>query len=72
MSKRKKRSSRARARARRNVVSGPSRSPQTENAAASDEPSHREYAYVSQDLKRVTILAAALFGLLIALSFFIR
>ncbi|MBN1580535.1 MAG: hypothetical protein JXA89_07510 [Anaerolineae bacterium] len=31
-----------------------------------------EYDYVITDLKRVAILAAAMFALLIALSFFIR
>jgi hypothetical protein len=35
-------------------------------------PDFHEYAYVITDLRRVAILAAAMFGLLIALSFFIR
>ena len=41
-------------------------SPEEENAA--DFP---EYAYVVADLRRVGILAAAMFALLVALSFFI-
>jgi len=46
--------------------------PQETPASAQAEPSGMpEYAYVVGDLKRVTILAAAMFALLIALSFFI-
>jgi len=37
-----------------------------------DLPDSQEYRYVVDDLKRVAILAAAMFALLIALSFFIR
>jgi len=41
--------------------------------AVPEGPSHSgEYEYVIADLKRVAILAAAMFALLIALSFFIR
>jgi len=42
-------------------------------AAAVAEPAadRQEYAYVVADLKRVAILAAAMFALLIGLSFFI-
>jgi hypothetical protein len=35
-------------------------------------PDFHEYRYVITDLKRVAILAASMFALLIALSFFIR
>jgi hypothetical protein len=41
-------------------------------AAEPPRPDLHEYEYVFGDLKRVAILAAALFALLIGLSFFIR
>jgi hypothetical protein len=40
-------------------------------AAQVDPSGTQEYEYVTKDLKRVGILAAALFALLFALSFFI-
>ena len=43
--------------------------PSTQTQQTSDL---NEYKYVIADLKRVAILAAAMFALLIALSFFIR
>ena len=41
-------------------------------AEAPEEPDFGEYSYVIADLKRVAILAGAMFALLVALSFFIR
>ena len=35
------------------------------------EPTFQEYRYIVADLKRMVLLAAAIFALLIALSFFI-
>ncbi len=37
-----------------------------------DEPSLKEYGYVISDLKRVAAVAAAMFALLIGLSFLFR
>jgi hypothetical protein len=44
--------------------------PQVEQEPAA--PDQGEYRYVATDLKRLAILAAAMFALLIVLSFFIR
>ena len=44
----------------------------TAPAAEPSRPDFHEYEYVFTDLKRVAILAAALFALLIGLSFFIQ
>jgi hypothetical protein len=41
-------------------------------AEAQEQPDFSEYSYVITDLRRVAILAAAMFALLIALSLFIR
>jgi hypothetical protein len=35
------------------------------------EPTFQEYRYIVADLKRMVLLAAAIFALLIALSFFV-
>ena len=44
-----------------------------DSPAVPAEPSYSgEYEYVIADLRRVAVLAAAMFALLIALSFFIR
>jgi hypothetical protein len=40
--------------------------------AAVEAPAEPEYAYVVADMRHVALLAAAMFALLIALSFFIR
>ena len=83
MSKRKKKLSRARTRRDNDSLqqvsalqkpSAQGKNPPSEDPTpAQAEPSGlREYAYVVGDLKRVTILAVAMFALLIALSFFIR
>jgi hypothetical protein len=82
MSKRKRKLDRARTRREPSApqkasalqnASAQAKSPPSEDPTpAQAEPSGlREYAYVVGDLKRVTILAAAMFALLIALSFFI-
>ena len=71
MSKRKKRSSRASSRAPRSVSSEKSQAPPSAAVAETDSSSPQEYEYVSKDLRQVGILAAALFALLFALSFFI-
>jgi hypothetical protein len=78
MSKRKRKSSRRRSSARRSTTTGPRQRPAQSslNAPASVADSaagatDSEYKYVTSDLKRVTILAVAMFALLIALSFFI-
>ncbi len=73
-----KKSRRARKRARKNVASSVSqpmdrRVPATEAPPVEQViPDFHEYHYVITDLKRVAILAFAMFALLIALSFFIR
>jgi hypothetical protein len=71
MSKRKRKSSRIRSLTPRNVASG--ESPPSQHAAPGlpEQVSLDEYDYVSQDLRQVTLLAAAMFALLIGLSFFI-
>jgi hypothetical protein len=78
MSKRKRKSSRTRSTARRSSASGSSQPKgQSLQKAPVDLPdapagaADKEYRYVASDLKRVTILAATMFALLIALSFFI-
>ena len=71
MSKRKKKSSRARSRAQRNVSSEQNQAPSSVTTAQADPSREQEYRHVTQDLKQVTILAAAMFALLFALSFFL-
>jgi hypothetical protein len=71
MSKRKKKSKRTRSQSRRNTASNNKQAPEAPTVAPADETPWREYAYVNKDLRQVTILAAAMFALLIALSFFI-
>ncbi len=57
------------------LVSAPSQAP-AETLPVKDQPQglpySQEYRFVVDDLKRVVILAAAMFALLIALSFFIH
>jgi hypothetical protein len=72
MSKQRSRSSRARSRSRRNPRPRTAPAPQVISPEPASEPEKPEYKYVIDDLRRVIILAAAMFGLLIALSFFIR
>lgn len=71
-----KRSRRARKGKQRAAASAAGRSSQVsapvEPTAKPDEPGLHEYTYVITDLRRVTILATAMFALLVALSFFIR
>ena len=65
MSKRKKKSSRSPSQAQRSI---PASSSQVLSGATPDQadPSGlQEYEYVTKDLKRVTILAAAMFALLV-------
>ena len=71
MSKRKKKSSRARSRAQRNIPSDKNQALSSVTTAPADSSGEQEYKYVTQDLKQVAILAAAMFALLFALSFFI-
>ena len=73
-----KKSRRARKRARRSTVSTKGR-PADELTPAPQPPVQdqgtanlREYAYVIADLRQVTILALAVFALLIGLSFLVR
>lgn len=71
MSKRKKKSKRARSQSQRSVASPASQALQTLETPSDSQANSQEYAYVNKDLRQVTILAAAMFALLIALSFFI-
>lgn len=71
MSKRKRRSNRARSRTTRSTPSSTSQAPQAVDQASVSQPDVPEYKYVTDDLRHVVILAAAMFALLIALSFFI-
>ena len=70
-----KKSRRARKKSGRNVSRGAVQAPKaTETAAAvAAEPAadQHEYTYVTADLRQVVILAAAMFALLVGLSFFI-
>jgi hypothetical protein len=71
MSKRKKRSRRATSQAQRSISLDLDQVLPDPTAAQADPSGMQEYEYVTKDLKRVGILAAALFALLFALSFFI-
>jgi len=71
-----KKSRRARKKKARNVSRGAAvvsaaetAAPEAAAEAAADRP---EYAYVVADIRQVAILAAAMFVLLVGLSFFIR
>jgi hypothetical protein len=76
MTKRSRRARRSTSRRNYTRPTSPSRNytapvikpPDSEEAA----PDFGEYRYVISDLKRVGILAASMFALLVALSFFIR
>lgn len=70
MSKRK-RSRRATSQAQRSISLDTDRALPGSTAAQADPSSPQEYEHVTKDLKRVAILAAALFALLFAISFFI-
>jgi hypothetical protein len=72
MSKRKPRSTRARSSSRRTQPTSATPASQTASREPASEPDTPEYKYVIDDLRRVIILAVAMFALLIALSFFIR
>ena len=71
----KSRRARKRARARATYGAGQTSAP-AEATPVRDQPQElpdtQAYRYVVDDLRRVAILAAAVFALLIALSFFIR
>jgi len=71
-----KKSRRARKKSARSVSRGavqPSEATETAAAATVELVSDQhEYAYVLADLRQVVILAAAMFALLVGLSFFIR
>ena len=71
MSKRKKKSRSARSQVQRSVPSDKDQAPPSSTKDPAIPSSSQEYEYVTKDLKRVTILAAAMFALLFALSFFI-
>ena len=71
MAKQSRRSRKGRAR-RKTTISTTSSSIEAQSAQKPEETLHPgEYAYVIADLRRVAILAAAMFALLIALSFFV-
>ena len=72
MSKGKRRSTRARSTTQRNAPVSTIEAPQAIIQAPVPQPDEPEYRYVADDLRRVVILAAAMFALLIALSLFIR
>ena len=73
-----KRSRRSRKKSSRNVsrrvtkAQSPGTTAPSAAAAPTAVPDSQEYAYVIADLKRVAILAAGVFALLIGLSFFVR
>jgi hypothetical protein len=68
-----KKSRRARKSSRKVSSSAVSATPRETNVPAAVEPAAdpQEYAYVVADIRQVAILAAAMFVLLIGLSFFI-
>jgi hypothetical protein len=76
MAKRSRRARKRRARQKK-VARAPSPPPDAvpaveAQAAEQTKPDFQEYRYVITDLRQVAILAAAMFALLIALSFLIR
>ena len=71
MSKRKKRTRRATSQAQRSISFDETQALPGSAAAEADPSSAQEYEYITKDLKQVGILAAALFALLFAISFFL-
>ena len=77
MAKKSRRAKRKR-KGRHSAVSTATRQPSPSNSvppvstSQQARPDFHEYQYVIADLRRVAILAAAMFGLLIVLSFLIR
>ena len=71
MSKRKKKSRSARSQVQRSVPADKDPAPPSSTKAPAAPSTSQEYEHVTKDLRRVTILAAAMFALLFALSFFI-
>ena len=71
MSKRKMKSRSARSQVQRSVPSDKDQALPSSTKDPAIPSSSQEYEYVTKDLKRVAILAAAMFALLFALSFFI-
>ncbi|MBN1934232.1 MAG: hypothetical protein JW934_06190 [Anaerolineae bacterium] len=56
----------------RKMPTGETHAVRLEMPKASESAAENEYGYVIADLKRVAILAAGIFALLVVLSFFIR
>ena len=71
MSKRKKRTRRATSQAQRSISFVTDEALPDSTTAQPDPSSPSEYEHITKDLKRVGILAAALFALLFAISFFL-